>query len=224
MQVWNVLHAARWNIRRKNSPSAHHRTTLSGYVLATKAYIDNRKTLVKQQYLLHMSSQYGEVNVGLLTDDIGWWVWGTSANFNVFCVLASSPHRRCSTEVNQTLHDVWPPPGLVHYIYNFGGSCPLTEFCQVQNSLCVQVLRSPILAALLHGTWAESVSQTLRHGIFTRQGGHPVRHWAVELSSWVQFCSVTSMWTSVNVLRRATARNTIQHHQILELLSKIFTV
>ena len=34
----------------------------------------------------------------------------------------------------------------------FGGSCPVTEFCQVQNSLCVQVLRSPILAALLHGT------------------------------------------------------------------------
>jgi len=27
----------------KNSPSAHHRTTLSGYVFATKARIDNRK-------------------------------------------------------------------------------------------------------------------------------------------------------------------------------------
>ena len=32
------------------------------------------------------------------------------------------------------------------------GSCPVTEFCQVQYSLCVQVLRSPILTALLHGT------------------------------------------------------------------------
>jgi len=37
--------------------------------------------------------------------------------------------------VNQTLHDVSPSPGLVNYIYIFGGSCPLTEFCQVQNSL-----------------------------------------------------------------------------------------
>jgi len=27
------------------------------------------------------------------------------------------------------------------------------------------------------------ISQTLRRGIFTRQGGHPVRHWVVELSS-----------------------------------------
>jgi len=39
----------------KNSPSAHHRTTLSGYIIATKAHINNRKTLVKQRYLLHMS-------------------------------------------------------------------------------------------------------------------------------------------------------------------------
>jgi len=39
----------------------HHRTTLSGYIFATKAHIDNRKKLVKHQYLLHMSSQYGDL-------------------------------------------------------------------------------------------------------------------------------------------------------------------
>jgi len=49
------------NAGRKKSPSGHHRTTLSGYVFATKARIDNRKKLVKQQYLLHMSPQYGEL-------------------------------------------------------------------------------------------------------------------------------------------------------------------
>ena len=32
----------------KNSPSAHHRTTLSSYIFATKACIDNPKKLVKQ--------------------------------------------------------------------------------------------------------------------------------------------------------------------------------
>ena len=68
---------------------------------------------------------------------------------------------------NQTLHDVWPSPGLLHYIY-FRGLLPLTEFCQVQNSLCVQVLRSPILAALAHGSRGVGVSQTLRRG--TRNG------------------------------------------------------
>jgi len=36
----------------KKSPSVHHRTTLSGYIFATKAGIDNNKKLVKQQYLL----------------------------------------------------------------------------------------------------------------------------------------------------------------------------
>jgi len=38
----------------KNSPSRHHRTTLSGYIFATKIRIDNLKKIVKQQYLLHM--------------------------------------------------------------------------------------------------------------------------------------------------------------------------
>jgi len=53
------------------------------------------------------------------------------------------------------------------YIH-FGAFCPLTELCQMQCSLCVQVLRSPVLAALLHGTGAGGVSQTLRHD--TRNG------------------------------------------------------
>jgi len=47
--------------------------------------------------------------------------------------------------------------GTVHI--NLQGLLPLTEFCQLQNSLCVQVLRSPLLAALLHGTQAAGVSQ-----------------------------------------------------------------
>jgi len=103
------------------------------------------------------------VNFSPLAAEIGSVVWGTPVNFNGFRVLASLLQRRRSTEPIQTLHDVWPSPGLVHYIYIFGGSCPITEFCQVQNSLCVQVLRSPILAPLLHGTRVVGVRQTLRH-------------------------------------------------------------
>jgi len=53
------------NTRRKNDAKiaicTHQRTTLSGYIFATKAYIDNRKDIVKQQYVLHMSLQYGEL-------------------------------------------------------------------------------------------------------------------------------------------------------------------
>jgi len=53
-------------------------------------------------------------------------------------------------------------------IYTFSGAVALTEFCPVQKSLYVQVLRSPILAALLHGTPAAGVSQTLQRR--TRNG------------------------------------------------------
>jgi len=54
---------------------------------------------------------------GLLMAEIDWRVLGTPANFNGFRVLASLLHRRHSTDVNQTLYDVWPSPdGLVHYI------------------------------------------------------------------------------------------------------------
>jgi len=127
------------------------------------------------------------VNVDPLTAEIGLPVWGTPANFNGFRVLTSLLQRRRSMEVNQNVHDVWPSPGLVHYTFfgGEGGSCPLAELCQVHYSLCVQVLRYHILAALPHGSqMCVCVSQTSRRGIFTRQGGHPVRHWAVELYSY----------------------------------------
>jgi len=115
------------------------------------------------------------VNFSPLAAEIVSVVWGTRASFNGFRVLASLLQRRRSTEANQTLHDVWPSPGMVHYIY-----IPVTEFCQVQNSLCVHVLRSPILAALLHGTRVVGVRQTLRPwaegATYIRQGGHHVGH------------------------------------------------
>ena len=182
MQVWNVLQAARGKYRThklcKKSPSAHHRTTLTDCIFTNKACIDNRKKFVKQQYDLHMSSQYGE-----LRPTNGWDPFGSlghPSKFNGFRVLPSLLQRRRSPEANQTLHDVWPSHGLIHYIYIFGDSCPLTEFCTVQNSLYVQVLRSHVLAALLHGTPAAGVSQTLRRSsegtTYIRQGGHHVGH------------------------------------------------
>ena len=114
-----------------------------------------------------MFPQYGELSSPLAAQ-IGPVDWGTPANFNGFRVLAALLQRGRSAEANQTLHDVWPSPGPLQCIYIFGGCCPLTEFCPVRNSLYVQVLRSPTLAALLHGTPAAGVSQTLRRG--TRNG------------------------------------------------------
>ena len=44
--------------------------------LQLRHYRQSEKKLVKQQYLLHMSSQYGELN-GTLAAEIDWRVWGT---------------------------------------------------------------------------------------------------------------------------------------------------
>ena len=126
-----MLHAARCKYRtqksRQKSPSGHHRTTLTGYIFATKAHIDNRK---KNLLSSNISSRcpHNMVNFGLLAAEISWRVWGTPINFNGCCVLAALLQRRRSTKVNQTLHYVWPSPGLVRHIYIFGISCPLTEF------------------------------------------------------------------------------------------------
>jgi len=93
----------------KKSPSGDHRTTLSNIM----------------------------AHFGPLTAEINSEVWGTPADFNGFLVLASLLQRCRSLQANQTLHDVCPSSGLVHYMYIFGGSCPVMEFCQVQNSLYV---------------------------------------------------------------------------------------
>ena len=95
------------------------------------------------------------------------------------------------------------------------GSCPLTEFCQVQNSLCVQVLRSPILAALLHGTRAVCVNQTLRRSaegatITLSIGPHSrlsVTFWLVRRR--VRSCSgSTALPPNQSSLRRSRRRKT----------------
>ena len=86
---------------RKKSPSAHHRTTLSGYIFVTKAHIDNRKKLVKQQYL--PTCLHNMVNFEQPAAEIISLVWGTPANFNGFRVLAALLHGTVLLGVSQTL-------------------------------------------------------------------------------------------------------------------------
>jgi len=74
------------------------------------------------------------VNFGPLAAEIGLPVWGTTANCKRFRVLASLLQRCRSLESDQTLHNVWLSPGLVHYIYIFlqaltpGGILPGAKF------------------------------------------------------------------------------------------------
>jgi len=79
------------NAGRKRSPSAHHRTTSSSYIFATKACIDNlRKNLLSSN--ISSRCPHNMVNFSLLAAEIGPVVWDTPANFNGFCVLAALLH------------------------------------------------------------------------------------------------------------------------------------
>jgi len=82
---------------------------------ATKACIDNRKNWLNSS--IFFTHSHNMVYFGPVTAEIGWWVWGTPASFNRFCVLASLLHWNRSTGVNQMLHGVWPSPALHNCIY-----------------------------------------------------------------------------------------------------------
>jgi len=100
-----VLHAARCKCRtqesHQKSPSGHHPTTLSGYIFATKACIDNRK---KNLLSSNISSTcpHNMVNFGPLSAEIVSLVWGTPGNFNGFGVLAALLHGTLVVGISQT--------------------------------------------------------------------------------------------------------------------------
>jgi len=89
------------NTGSKKSPSAHHRTHLSGYIFATKAHIDNRKKWLNSN--MSSTCAHNMVNFGSLTAEIGSRVWGTPANFNRFLVLAELLQGTLVVGVSQTL-------------------------------------------------------------------------------------------------------------------------
>jgi len=60
-------------------PPAHHRTTLSGYIFAIKAYIDNRKKLLNSN--ISSTCPHNMVNFGPLAAEICWRVWSTPSKF-----------------------------------------------------------------------------------------------------------------------------------------------
>jgi len=85
----------------KKSPSWHYRTTLSGYIFATKARIANRKKNLSNSNV-SPTCPHNMVNFGLVSAEICWRVWGTDANFNGFRVFAALLHSTLVVGVSQT--------------------------------------------------------------------------------------------------------------------------
>jgi len=63
----------------QKSPSAYHPITLSGYIFATKACIDNQKNLLNGN--TSSICRHFMLNFGLLMAEICWRVWGTRSKF-----------------------------------------------------------------------------------------------------------------------------------------------
>ena len=114
------------NAGRKNSPKiaiwAPSNDFAVGHIFANKAHINNREKLLNSN--ISSTCPHNMANFGPLTAEVGLPVWGSPANFNRFRVLASLLQRRRSPEANQTLHDLWPSPGLVYCIYILGAFAP----------------------------------------------------------------------------------------------------
>ena len=86
----------------KKSPSAHHRTDLSGYIIVTKARIDNwKKNLLSSN--IFSRCPHNMVNFGLVAAEIGPAVWGIPTNFNGFRALAAVLHGSQVVGVSQPL-------------------------------------------------------------------------------------------------------------------------
>jgi len=163
------------------SPSEHHRTTLSGYIFAIEARIDNRKKNLLSSNISSKCSHNGELQPTIyIAAEIASLVWGIPVNFNGFRVLASLLQRRRSTAANQTFHNVWPLPRLVDYI-RFRRLLLRNGILQVQNSLCVlQVLRFPIgsVTARQSSSGREPNFAALSTGRHLYSAGRPSR-WAL---------------------------------------------
>jgi len=100
-----VLQAVRWKCRTqkiaKNLPSGHYSTTLSGYIFATKAHIDNQKKSLNSN--VSPICPHIMVNFSPLAAEICWRVWGTPANFNGFRVLVALLRGTLVVGVSQSL-------------------------------------------------------------------------------------------------------------------------
>jgi len=95
-------------------------------------------------------------------------------------------HRRRSTKVNQTLHDMWPSPELVHYIYAFSRALARwRNFAKCKIHLWVHHRRSNFERRLWTDQLTSDNSDTLHVGPVTSLDTvfecSKRRHWCVRL-------------------------------------------
>jgi len=89
MQVWNVLHAARWKYRTQKSRQIRHLRTIAQLCRAVSSQLRHISTIGKNCLNSNISSTCIS--------------WGIAANFNGFRVLAALLHGTLVVGVSQSL-------------------------------------------------------------------------------------------------------------------------
>jgi len=137
MQVWNVLHFTCWKYKTQNcrikSPSAHHRTTFSGYIFATKVCIDNwKKNLFNS--IIFSRCLHNMANFGPLMTEIGFGSLGLPSKFkwvsHFGLVTAATLLIRGQPNFARCLATSWAGTWYIH----FRGLLPRRNFawCEIQ--------------------------------------------------------------------------------------------
>jgi len=142
MHVWHVLRAARWNTRRKNYAKNRHLRTIAQLCRAISLQLKHISTIGKKlskwQYLLHMFLQYGE-----LRPTNGWDLFASLGHPSKSQPVSRLGFVTAATSLNggQPNFARCLAVSCTDILYiHFCRFLPLTEFCQLQNSLCSQVL------------------------------------------------------------------------------------
>jgi len=140
------------------------------------------KKLVKQQYLLHMTLQYGE-----LWPTSGWDLFVSLGRPSKFQWVLRLSFVTAATSLNGSQPNFARclAVSCAATLCISGGCYPVTEFCEVRNSVCVlQVLRSPV------------GSVTARHSISGREPNFAA------LSTWRHLYSAgrPSRWALAHIL------------------------
>ena len=92
--------AARGSLKIQDAKMTHlgTHTTLSGYIFATKAHIDNRKNMLNSN--ISSTCPRNMANFGPLAAEMVSLVWGTPANFNGFRVSVTARHSNSGRQPN----------------------------------------------------------------------------------------------------------------------------
>jgi len=144
MQVWNLMHAARWNTGRKKVAKNCHLGTIAQLCRAISSQPRHISTigkkLVKQQYVLDMSPQYGE-----LRPTSGWdrlTSLGHPCKFQLVSRLGSVTARHLVVGVSQTLRRWTEGAAYIRQGDHYVGHWP--------TFLVVDVLVSSFILCIMH--------------------------------------------------------------------------